>query len=414
MSPTALQPEERKPLPAGWRWVRLGEVIVEALSGFATGERDPNGVIQLRMNNVDTRGTFAWNEYIRVPTTAAMLSKYRLVVGDVLFNNTNSTELVGKSAHFRNHAEPIVFSNHFTRLRANDKILDPAFLAAWLHHLWQDKTFESLCNRWIGQSAVNSQMLLAVVMPLPPLPEQKRIATRLNEQTEALEKARAAIRVQIDLARALPTAYLCDAFSESKKQVSAPWSPTTFGSVVRRRTEVIHPGSFSRGTLPFVGLEHIESGTGERTGRGHVDLAAMSGRKPRFYEGDIVYGYLRPYLNKVWIAEFDGLCSVDQYVFDVDEEKAFSQYLSAFLRSPHFLRHAAIGNTPGQLPRVRSEDVAGVKVPLPPLPEQRRIAARLNEQMKAAAALRQSLEAQLAEIDALPTALLRRAFSGAL
>jgi len=111
----------------------------------------------------------------------------------------------------------------------------------------------------------------------------------------------------------------------------------------------------------------------------------------------------------------DGLCSVDQYVFEVDEEKASSSYLSAFVRSPNFLRHATtICNTPGQLPRVRSEEVADVKVPLPPLLEQRRIAAMLNEQMEAATALRKGLEAQLAEIDALPAALLRRAFSGAL
>jgi len=54
-------------LPDGWRWMRLGEVIAEAQPGFACGERDPNGLIQLRMNNVDTRGNFVWNEFLRVP-----------------------------------------------------------------------------------------------------------------------------------------------------------------------------------------------------------------------------------------------------------------------------------------------------------------------------------------------------------
>jgi hypothetical protein len=54
-------------LPSGWRRVRLGDVIAEAKPGFASGMRDAKGVVQLRMNNVDTRGKMVWSEFIRVP-----------------------------------------------------------------------------------------------------------------------------------------------------------------------------------------------------------------------------------------------------------------------------------------------------------------------------------------------------------
>jgi len=64
--------------------------------------------MQLRMNNVDTRGNFMWDEFIRVPADAATIEFYRLTKGDVLSNNTNSTELVGKSALFAGHSEPAV------------------------------------------------------------------------------------------------------------------------------------------------------------------------------------------------------------------------------------------------------------------------------------------------------------------
>ena len=97
--------------------MRLGDVISEAISGFATSVRASDGVIQLRMNNVDTRGNLVWNGFIRVPADAASMRKYQLRPGDVMFNNTNSTALVGKSAIFESHSEPVVFSNHFTRLR---------------------------------------------------------------------------------------------------------------------------------------------------------------------------------------------------------------------------------------------------------------------------------------------------------
>jgi type I restriction enzyme S subunit len=82
------------------------------------------------------------------------------------------------------------------------------------------------------------------------------------------------------------------------------------GQVVEFRNEIIHPKDRPQGTATFVGLEHVESNTGLRIGSAQIRLEEMTGRRARFKAGDIVYGYLRPYLNKVWIAEFDGICSV--------------------------------------------------------------------------------------------------------
>ena len=177
---------DRRKLPDGWQMVYLRDMIEDAQSGFASGEREPNGAIQLRMNNVGTRGNLVWDEYIRVPTTQEQLAKYQLQEGDVVFNNTNSTELVGKSALFKDFSEPVVYSNHFTRLRARRNLLDPAYLASWLMRQWQTKLFERICNRWIGQSAVKPSVLLELEIPLPPLPEQIKIAEILSTWDNAI------------------------------------------------------------------------------------------------------------------------------------------------------------------------------------------------------------------------------------
>ena len=160
---------EERMLPDGWKWVKLVEVISEAQPGFACGERSASGVIQLRMNNVDTRGNITWNDFLRVPCNANQLDKYQLIADDVLFNNTNSVELVGKSALFTNHTEPVVYSNHFTRLRGDKSKIIAAYLTACLIYHWNSKTFERICNRWIGQSAVKNEKLFALQIPLPPL-----------------------------------------------------------------------------------------------------------------------------------------------------------------------------------------------------------------------------------------------------
>lgn len=149
------------------------------------------------------------------------------------------------------------------------------------------------------------------------------------------------------------------------------------GDLLDFRNEIVHPKDKPEGPSIFVGLEHIERDTGVRVGAERIDLSELTGRRARFYAGDIVYGYLRPYLNKVWIAEFDGICSVDQYVFMV-RPGVDRDYIARFLRSDQFLQTAPIDSTPGQLPRIRSGEIAATPIALPPLGDQRRIAGILE------------------------------------
>lgn len=153
---------------------------------------------------------------------------------------------------------------------------------------------------------------------------------------------------------------------------------TTLRDVLWLRNEIVHPRDNPSGAATFVGLEHIEPHTGRRLGSSSIRLEVITGRKARFHEGDIVYGYLRPYLNKVWVAEFDGYCSVDQYVFRT-KHGYDTRFVAAFLRSPAFLERAPIDETPGQLPRIRIEEILSVEFPSPPLDDQLRIASVIDQ-----------------------------------
>lgn len=186
------------------------------------------------------------------------------------------------------------------------------------------------------------------------------------------------------------------------------WPERRLRDVIRPRNEIVHPRDRPSGDFLFVGLEHIEPNTGRRIGSLPVRLEDLTGRKARFRPGDIVYGYLRPYLNKVWVANFDGYCSVDQYVFTAGPswDPAF---VAAFMRSPQFLELAPIEQTPGQLPRIRLDEVLDVLVRHPPLGEQRRIAARLAQQLASVDRARQVARGRLDLIGDLVRAELRSA-----
>ncbi len=178
-----------------WQKKKMGEVIREALPGFACGKRAGlEGIFQLRMNNISAEGRLDLSSLIRVPATHNQIEKYLLVPGDIIFNNTNSVELVGKTAIFNDDKGSYVYSNHLTRLRPILSVLIPDYLALWLHLLWVRRVFELICNRWIGQAAVQRDKLLDLEMPLPPLPEQKRIVSEIKKRTAIVENLRSIVR----------------------------------------------------------------------------------------------------------------------------------------------------------------------------------------------------------------------------
>lgn len=162
--------------------------IIDMQSGVGAGKSDQasaaNGIVQIRPTNIDKDGILVFDKNVYVPTEANMPS---LKYNDVLFNNTNSQELVGKTAIFRGN-EAYKFSNHITRIRVNqDKIL-PDYLWLILNIYQRKSIFYSICTNWNNQSGVGNELLKSTKIPLPTLKEQKEI---INHYTKA-QKAKQA------------------------------------------------------------------------------------------------------------------------------------------------------------------------------------------------------------------------------
>ena len=192
--------------------MKLGEIFTGVQNGFACGERDSDGIIQLRMNNLNTTGKLLMDEYLRIPKKYYSQA-FELSVGDILFNHTNSAKLVGKSLLFSGYPEPITFSNHFIRIRVDETQADPKYVFNFLLFLWQKKYFENHCDRWIGQAAFQPKKLAEIEIILPPLDEQRRIATEIERRFAAVEKAKQAVMEQMKNIDALPAAILRQALS---------------------------------------------------------------------------------------------------------------------------------------------------------------------------------------------------------
>jgi type I restriction enzyme S subunit len=194
-------PKPGTELPTGWRWVKLGEVCTLIESGFAFRKKGaPEGdLLHLRPYNIAEDGTLDLSQRFYVPSSLRSARHKFLQPGDVLFNNTNSVELVGKTALVREPLEA-AFSNHITLLRPDTTKAEGAWIALVLLALWRQGFFANLCNKWIGQAGINTETLRSVLIPLPPLEEQRCIVAYfqdVQEKIRALKEAQAQTETEL-------------------------------------------------------------------------------------------------------------------------------------------------------------------------------------------------------------------------
>lgn len=239
---------------------KLGELLLDAQSGFASGEDlAEGGVLQVRMNNVEADGSWNWASRRMVPASEKQLDRCLLVPGDVLFNATNSPELVGKSALFRGVDEPVVFSNHFLRLRTDPNRLNPGYLAHWLRSQWTKGTFQRLCNAWVNQASVRKESLLDLQLPLPALNQQERITTVLDKTDSLRRKRQEAIRLAEDFLRA---AYL-DLAQRSPVRATVESLLAEVPNAARTGPfgSQLLVSEFTQSGIPVLGIDNVVSNT---------------------------------------------------------------------------------------------------------------------------------------------------------
>jgi type I restriction enzyme S subunit len=154
---------------------------------------------------------------------------------------------------------------------------------------------------------------------------------------------------------------------------SPSWVATRLGEVCELRKATVHPAEYP--DMPYVGLEHIDSGN-PRLKRNGI-ATEVNSTKSRFFVGDILYGKLRPYLDKAVLAEFDGLCSTDILVLRPNE-LALSEYLINVIHKGEFLSYAISSSKGVNHPRTSWSSLSDFKFKLPSIPEQRAISRVLR------------------------------------
>jgi len=371
--------------------------------------------------NISPAGWVDLSDLRYVPESAG---EHRLAPQDILFNNTNSVAWVGKTALIENIHAGLAFSNHMTRLRARNELLEPAFLVRQLNWLRAAGYFSVNCNKHVNQASISGDFLRTKLpIALPPLPEQRRIVERLEALEERSRRARAklaAVPAQLAQARQslLAAAFRGDLTADWRRDTNtAEWRTGTIDDIC---TESFYGPRFSDKDYTPHGIPTIR--TTDFTDDGSIQLretprvVVPADRREKFLlrPGDLLVTRTGS-IGKMAIFRggYDALHSAYLIRFRFSEAVT-PDFVFKCLSSPRWQTLLGLSTTAVTQPNVNAEAIRRLPIPLPSIDEQHEIVRRLNAAFAKLDAAARAHAAAVAALDRLDQALLAQAFSGRL
>ena len=184
--------------------------------------------------------------------------------------------------------------------------------------------------------------------------------------------------------------------------ISSRWPQVKIGDIAAESSAAVNPQDYEEAEFLYVGLENVESVTGDSVDLRKKKRGDVKSRSKVFVKDCVLYGRLRPYLRKVFVADgsYDrGLCSTEFIVLKAAKDKVLPEVLRAILASEVIGNQLARLQIGAALPRVSADDFMKATVPLPPMSVQKAMAGKLAELRKERLKLKARLLENPAEID---------------
>ncbi len=399
-------------LPDGWKWVKLGDVC-QTTSGGTPSRSFPSyyeGNIPWVKSGDLNDGLISETDESITQQAIDNSSAKIFPVGTLLVAMYGAT--VGKLGVLAIEAAT---NQAVCGIFCRELLIDRNYLFCYLLQQRRQLIESSFGG---AQPNISQDIIRATKIPLPPLAEQKRIAAILNEQMEAVEKARKATEAQLEAAKELPAAYLRAVFNSPEAQ---KWEKLKLGECCqinpRRPSDLIREDSHA---TTFVPMSAVDEQLGSISKPEIRPFSEVRKGYTYFAEWDVLFAKITPCMENGKNAIARNL--IDGIGFGTTEFHVIRpgvnitpEWIHKFLRQPDVIKAAsktftgAVGQQ--RVPQIFLENL---EIPLPPLPEQKQIAAELSSKIANVETLKKSLKSQLEAISKLPSAILRKAFNGQL
>ena len=391
-------------------------------NGFPCGANNElgDGYPQLRPMNINENAGLSF-EQIKYVTPNKDVSQFELQDNDVIFNNTNSKSLVGKTALWseQDFLQNVVLSNHMTIVRVlNSNKLNPQYIAYYFHLLWKTKHFKQIRQQHVGQASISLPKLRKTTIPDIPYIEQSTIARVLK----AVQRAKETREMELALERERKAALMAYLFthgtrSEPRKQteigkIPESWDVKTLkgicdiksGGTPSRKNSV-----FWNGSIPWVKTGEVNFNRIEEVGE-HITKEGLDNSSARMInEGTILLAMYGQGITRGRVAILGIDASINQACAALTNlDPRYTYFLYYFLeKSYQRLRNLGHG---GNQKNLSATILKSFTVPVPEEDEAYDIGSALQSQDKKVNALRK----EIALLDELFHSMLDELMSGKL
>jgi type I restriction enzyme, S subunit len=398
-----LLPKEKWPyeIPENWNWVKSTEVFdIEYGKGLPVVNLTPTGYPVYGANGV----IGYYTQYTQEDTRVLMTCR-------------------GATCGTINVTVPKSF------VTSNSLILKPKWEAdlKFVEYLFKSMDKRNLISG-TAQPQITVKAFHDYYLPLPPMKEQKRIAEKVERLFAKIHEAKRGIQVVKESFELRRVAILTEALkgklgtNDSKDQkidkinvlpanehfyeVPENWSWVKIGSIFTQSKDQVLP----EGNEQYIGLEHLLKGGGMES---PALATGIKSNKVVFKKGDVLYGKLRPYLDKHAVVHFDGVASTDIIVYR-SQHKDLNRILDYYLGLPSTIDYAISNSNGINLPRVSPKIMNELPFPLPPENEWKRLVAKLDQLINNLKQEKLFVEKIEGKLELLEKSILEKAFSGKL
>ena len=377
----AYKQTDYSPIPEDW-WLSpvgdMGEVITgKALAVDGSGEPRP----YLRTKNVFD-GRIDIDDVLSMPMTDKQFRQFMLKEGDVLLNEGQSLELVGRCAIYGGeYPGPCAIQNQLLRFRAHAGV-SGLFASHLFRYSQQKGVFARVALQTTSIAHLGGTRFEQLLLPWPQTEaEQRAVAAALSDVDALLGGLARLIAKKRDLKQAAKQRLLT---GETRLAgFSGEWETKRLSEIASIRNQKVLPSNVGIDT-PCVELDHIGQGNGRLLGYS----TAQNSKSPkyRFFSGDVLFGRLRSYLRKFWHADRGGICTTEIWPLMTDSQQADSGFLHAIVQSDRFIEAASISYGT-HMPRADWGVMRNFEIRLPRVREQLAIAEILSDMDAELAAL---------------------------
>lgn len=403
------QTETPYKLPEGWKWCRLGDVA-NTITGSTPSKKKSElyGNFFPFFKPADLEqglNLFYASEYLSEDgkKVARFIPKYSTLICCI--------GSIGKSAY--------LLRDGSTNQQINAVIPFENIDSKYIYYSVNTENFKN--QLWEKSSSttisiINKSKMDNCIIPLPPtIEEQRRIVKRIESLFEKLDAAKEKAQNVVDSFESRKAAVLHKAFSGEltanwRKQngmADDSWKTVRFDEIAEIKSNLVDVADFQ--DYPHIAPDNIEKYTGVLLDYHTIAEDKVTSGKHRFYAGQILYSKIRPYLSKVVIVDFDGLCSADMYPI---EAKCNTRFLWYQMLSNEFLVQASNSGSRSVLPKINQKELSIIKMKTCSLPEQQEIVRILGNILQKEQKAKQTAQTVLQQIDLLKKSILARAFRG--